>query len=85
MVHSLDPRDVALIDGALSMETNAGKAALRNIGLNLVTLPSEFLHTLQAGVNTELRAREQRALSMISEQKFNSEQIFIEKIVVIDT
>ena len=46
-----------LPDGALSMEVNADKAtvsALRNIGLNLVMLPSEFLHTLEVGVIVEI-------------------------------
>jgi hypothetical protein len=72
LVHPWISWAVALPDGALSVEVDADKAtvsALRNIGLNLATLPSEFLHTLQAGVMQELRAREQRALSMISEQK----------------
>jgi len=48
---------MALPGGALSMETEANKAALRNVGLNLAMHPSEFLHTLQASVIIELRAQ----------------------------
>jgi len=55
-----------LPDGALSVETDADKAALKNIGLNLAMLPSEFLHMLQADVIVELRAQEQRVLSLIN-------------------
>lgn len=72
MVHSLDPLAIALLDGALSVETKADKATLKNIGLNLAVLPSEFLHTLQAGVITELRAQEQHTLSVINKHKVNN-------------
>ena len=73
---------VTLPDGALNAEAAADKAmvsTLKNVDLNLVVLPSEFLHTLQVGVIVELKAREQCALSMISEYKVNNEQIFVEK------
>lgn len=62
-------------DGALSTEVEADKATispLRNFGLNLAMFPSEFLHPLQAGVIAEIRAWEQRVISMISEQKVNN-------------
>lgn len=78
---------VALPDGALSVEAKDDKAivsTLGNVGLNLAMLPGEFLHTLQLGVIVELKARKQHALSMINEQKVNNEQIYIEKIVVLE-
>lgn len=76
LVGSLDLWVVDLLDGALSMEEEADKAivsALRNVGLNLATLPNEFLHTLQVGVIEEIKAREQHALSMITKEKVNNE------------
>lgn len=60
MVHSMDPRAIALPNGALITETKAGRAtvsALKKVGLNLVALPSEALHTLQDGVILEIQAR----------------------------
>jgi len=59
MVWSLDLQAVALSDGDLSMEAAVDKAivnSLKNIGLNLIVLPREFLHTLQAGVIVEVKA-----------------------------
>lgn len=50
-----------LTNGGLTVEVEADKptvSALKNIGLNLATLPSAALHTLQASVITELRAQE---------------------------
>lgn len=82
LVRSLDLWVVALPDGALSTEADTDKATisnLKNIGLNLATLPSEFLHTLQAGVIAKLKAREKCALIMINKNKVNNEHIFIEK------
>lgn len=72
MVRSLDLWAVTLPDGALSIEEVADKAifiSLKNIGLNLDALPNEFLNTLQAKVIEEFKAREQHALSLISEYK----------------
>jgi len=54
------------------VEADADKATvstLKNIGLNLAMLPSEFLFSLQEGVTAEIRAREQHTLSLVSEQK----------------
>lgn len=59
LVQSLDLPAVTLPYGALSIEVEAEKAivyALRNVGLNLVALPSEFLHTLQPSVVENLKA-----------------------------
>lgn len=50
-----------LLYGALSVEVATDKAiviTLKNVGLNLAALPSEFLHTLQAGVIANIKARE---------------------------
>jgi len=69
------------------LEAAASKAifsSLKNIGLNLATLPSEFLHTLQAGVIAEVKAWEQCGLSLISEYGVNNEQMFIEKSKVLE-
>lgn len=59
MVCFLDPRSVALPDGALIAKAEANMAtvsALKKVELNLVVLPSEAFHTLQDSVITELRA-----------------------------
>ena len=63
-----------LPDGSLTVETKFDKAivsALKKIGLNLVAVPSEALHTLQYGVIAELGAREQHTLNVMREQKVN--------------
>jgi len=76
MVQSMDLRVVTLPDGSLSMDMVGGKAivsTLKNVGLSLATLPSEFLHTLQVGVIIENKAWEQRMLNMIREYKVNNE------------
>jgi len=60
LVFSMDLRVIALLDGALSTEATTNKALvsmLKNLGLNLATLPNEFLHTLQASVIAEIKAR----------------------------
>lgn len=72
MVRSLDPRVATLPDGVLSTKTNGNKATLRKIGLNMASLPSEFLHTLQVGVIAELRAQVKCILSVITEKKVSS-------------
>lgn len=48
-----------LPEGSLSVESADDKvivSTLKNNGLNLATLPKEYLHTLQKSVTTELRA-----------------------------
>lgn len=83
----MDLRAVSLPDGALSVEATADKATigtLKNIGCNLAALPNEFLHTLQVGVISEVKAWEKCALSMISEYKVNNEQMFVEKSVALE-
>lgn len=57
LIHSLDPQVVVLPNRALAIEVEDDKAAVRTLkkfGLNLVTLPSEALNTLQDGVIAEL-------------------------------
>ena len=61
MVRSMDLREVALYDGALSAEVATDKAifsSLKNIGLNLAALPNDFIHTMQASVIAEVKVRE---------------------------
>lgn len=88
MVRSLDLRVVALPDGSLSTKVVADKAIvifLKNISLNLDALPNEFLHTLQVGVIAEVKAREQRTLSLISEYRLlNNVHMFVEKSVALE-
>lgn len=75
MVCPLDPRFIVLPDGALIVEVEDDRAtvcALQKVSLDLATLPREALHTLHDGLITKLRAREQRALNVISEQKVNN-------------
>ena len=75
MVRSLDPQAVVLLDRALTIEVEADKATvsgLKKVGLNLATLSSEVLYTLQDDVITKLWVREQRALNVINEQKVNN-------------
>lgn len=52
---------------------------VKNMGLNLASLSLESLHALHYGVMEELRIREQRALTDVSEFKVNNQQLFIEK------
>lgn len=78
----MDLQAVMLPNGALNAEATVDKAIvnnLKNLGLNLAALPNEFLHTLQVGVIAEMKAREQRTLSMINKYKVNNEQMFVEK------
>lgn len=70
MVCTLDPQAIMLPDGAMTTKAEADRAtisALKEVGLNLVALPSKALHTLQDDVITELRTREQSTLNVISE------------------
>jgi len=79
MVRSVDLQAVMLREGSLSVESTNDKvimSTLKNIGLNLVVLPNEYLHILQIGVAVELRARGQHALSLISEYRVNNEKMF---------
>lgn len=83
----MDLQVVTLRDGALSIEVATNKAIIstfKNMGLNLVVLPIELLHTLQAGVIAEINTREQRALSMINKYKVNNENMFVEKMTTLE-
>lgn len=82
LVRSLDLRTIVLLEGSLSAESVDDKvivSTLNNIGLNIATLPNEYLHVLQRGVTVELRAWEQRALNLISEYRVNNEKMFAKK------
>lgn len=50
-------------------------SSLKEVGLNMATLPWEMLYLLQDGVTTELQARESCALQVMSEQRINIEQL----------
>jgi len=70
LIQTLDLRIIALPEGSLSIESDDEKimiSTLKNIGLNIGKIPNEFLHSLKEGVIEELRAQEQRALSLIRE------------------
>lgn len=61
MVKSIDLWAVALLEGSLSAEATDDRViiiSLKNIGLNLTTLPNEYLHMLLSGVIVELRSQE---------------------------
>ena len=56
---------IVLPDGALVTENEADGpmfCGLKGIGLKMVALPREMLYTLQDGVTTEHRSRENRAI-----------------------
>jgi len=55
-------------------------AQLKDLGVNLTTLPIQTLHELHQGVSNELRVREQHALLVINEVKTNNTHIFVEKV-----
>jgi len=58
---SLDLREFALPDGSLSTEVADDKVimgSLKKISLNLVALPNEYLHMLQAHVTKKFIAQE---------------------------
>lgn len=59
MVCTLDPWEIELSNGSMTIVVEANKATistLKGIGVDLVALPSEALHTVQDGVITKLRA-----------------------------
>lgn len=75
-----------LPDKALTTENEADRpaiSALKGVGLNLAMLLGEALHLLQDGVIAELRAREQRALQVISEQKINNVQMALQRDIAL--
>ena len=51
----------------------------KGVGLNLAVLPGKVLHLLYDGMITELRAREQCALQVISEQQINNVQLALQR------
>lgn len=51
----------------------------KGFGLNLATLPWETLYHLQDGITTELHARKNCTIHVLSEQKINMEQLSLER------
>lgn len=87
LVRSLDPRAVVILNKALTIEVEANKATINTLkkdGLNLAMLLSGALYSLQDSVLTELRAREQCVLNLISKKKVDNAQMFVEKTSIID-
>lgn len=57
----MELQTIALLEGSLSAKSDDDKiiiSTLKNIDLNIATLPNEFLHALQIRVTLELRAHE---------------------------
>jgi len=78
----MDLRSIVLLEGSLHVKSADERvilSTLKDVALNIATLPNEFLHGLQAGVAEELRAREQCALSLTNEYWMNNEKMFVEK------
>ncbi len=78
---------IVLPDGALTTENEADRpmvSSLKGVGLNMAVLPRETLHLLQDGVTAELRARESRALQVMSEQRINIEQLSLQRNEVVE-
>lgn len=64
-----------LLEGSVRANTEEQRALLdqvRKMVLNLTAISPESLHALLQGVVEELRIREQRALSVVSEIKVNN-------------
>lgn len=82
MVRSTDLQAVTLPKGSQSTKSADDKvivSTLKNIVLNLTALPNEYLHMLQTGVTTQLRAWEKHTLILINEYRVNNEKIFAKK------
>ena len=76
-----------ILNKALTIEVEANKATINTLkkdGLNLAMLLSGALYSLQDSVLTELRAREQCVLNLISKKKVDNAQMFVEKTSIID-
>lgn len=77
---------IVVPDGALVTENKADRpmvSELKGIGLNVIALPQETLYVLQDGITAKLRAREGRALQVISEQCINIEQLSLQRDEVV--
>lgn len=80
-VARMDDEHNSVAEGALVTSNEAEKPSvsmLKCLDVNLATLPRETLYVLQDGINAELRARERRALQVLSEQKINMEQLSLQ-------
>lgn len=61
---------IVLLEGALMTKNEADRpmiSGLKGIRINMVALPQDTLYVLQDAVTAELRAREGRALQVMSE------------------
>ena len=70
MLHMKASNAIVLPDGALTIHNEADRptiSALKGVGLNLAVLLREVIHLLQDGVIEKMRAHEQHALHVISE------------------
>ena len=82
MLHARVTNTIIMLDGALITEKEADRPmvnSLKGVGLNMVTLPWETLYFLQDGVTAELRARESRAIQVMSEQHINIELLSLQR------
>lgn len=70
MLHARITNTIVLPKGALVTENKANRPmvnVLKGVRINMVVLPREMLYVVQDGVTAELRARENRALQVMSE------------------
>lgn len=73
---------IMLPEGVLVTSDEADKfsiSMMKGLSVNLASLMCETLYLLQDGITVELRARESRALQVISEQKINMEQLSLQR------
>ena len=71
----LDLRVISLPEGSIHVESHKDRIVLntvKDMGLNLVAVLLHNLHVLHQGVPYELKIREQRVLTVISEFKVNN-------------
>lgn len=74
MLHARMANTIVLLEGALVSADAMDRmtvSMMKGLGLNLATLPWEILYQLQDGIISKLRARENYAIQVLSEQKIN--------------
>jgi len=79
----MDLRIILLPKGSLQVDNQADHCTLekiKDIGINMVVLPLQALHALHQGVSHEFQIKEQCALAILSECKFNNAQMYEEKM-----
>lgn len=82
MLHTRMTNTIVLPYGALMRENEADMpmaSGLKGIGLNVVVLPRKTLYVLQDRVAAKLRAKEGRALQVMSEQQINIENLSLQQ------